>query len=127
MRGHQIRRISGLFGLNHQFLRALAVDAQVAADGVEERQRPANGEDFGRIIELVAELAGAREDRLELGGGPALHHPQRQAADHLQAQLLLLALRDHQAGRGAPSARARPETAPREIRTGQTECCAAAK
>ena len=41
----------------------------------------------------MAELARANEYRLELGRGPALQHSQRVAADHLEAELELHALR----------------------------------
>ncbi len=42
-----------------------------------------------RVAELVAQLAGAGEDRLDLRARPALHHPQRQPADHLEPELVL--------------------------------------
>ena len=55
-------------------------------DGPEDRKQ------LGSVAELVAELARTRKDRLDLGACPALHHPQREAADHLQPQFVPLAL-----------------------------------
>ena len=91
VRCHQVGGIPGLLGLDHELFRALAIDAKVAANGVEERERPPDGEYFRRIVELVAQFARPREDRFELRRGPAFHHSQGQSTDHLESELLLLA------------------------------------
>ena len=90
--GHQERRPPGLLGLAHQRRRLLAHERQIAADHVEEREVPQHREELGRIAELLAQGARARERRLELRRRPALDRSQREAADHLEAQLQLHAL-----------------------------------
>ena len=92
MGGHQERRVAGPLRLRHQLVGPRAILPQVAPDRVEQRDRPEDGEQLRRVAELVAQLAGAREDRLDLRTGPALHHAQRQAANHLQPELVLHAL-----------------------------------
>ena len=92
MRGHQRRRVAGPLRLRHQLVGAAAVLPQIALDRVEQRDRPEDGEQLRRVAELLAQLAGASEDRLDLRARPSLHHPERQPADHLESQLVLQAL-----------------------------------
>ena len=117
MGGHQKRRIAGPLRLRHQLVGAAAVLPQIARDRVEQRDRPEDREQLGGVAELLAQLAGAGEDRLDLRARPPLHHPQRQPADHLQPQLVLQTLGTFRHPAQYRRARARRARAPRETRT----------
>ena len=68
------------------------------------------GKQLGRILELVAQLAGAREDRLDFRRRPSLHQSQRQPTDHLQPELLL----DSLGAFGQPAQRGQPPLGQRQ-------------
>src|SRR5688572_31418195 len=67
VRRHEEGRIADSLRLGHQVVSTAAVLAKISLDGVKQRDCPENREQLRRIAELVAQLACAREDRLDLG------------------------------------------------------------
>ena len=103
---HQVRRLPRQLGLPHQRGGLFVHERDVAADHVEERQVPEDGEQLRRIAELLAERPRARERRFELGRRPSLHRAQRESPDHLEPELQLQAL-----GASGSAARREPRSA----------------
>jgi len=91
--GNAERRRARLGGLCEQLLGERQEHAQVAANGVIERQSPQNREQLWRISELLTELPPAQVDVLDFGSRPSFDGSQRQPQNDVQAELQLIAPR----------------------------------